>query len=199
MLVPNTFVAALALLAAPVAGLSSAAISRFQATDLGTHRNASVPKLVHAAAITGGLLWTVYDDESLPMLNVTEAEGSNNTLERRCGSNNVICDYANYRANSPLCGILVSYFAEPDAVNWWATSFTAQCMTAEELPSPEDRCCVSWPYRVTGLKVSMLWGAAAPSRAKCTRDVLVSARATDVDLAGACTVQCMSNRPDGCY
>ncbi len=80
MLVPNTFVAALALLAAPVAGLSSAAISRFQATDLGTHRNASVPKLVHAAAITGGLLWTVYDDESLPMLNVTEAEAATRPL-----------------------------------------------------------------------------------------------------------------------
>ncbi len=46
---------------------------------------------------------------------------------------------------------------------------------------------------MTGLKVSMLWGAAAPSRAKCTRDVLVSARATDVDSpaparCGACLI-----------
>ncbi len=197
MLVSTTVAAALALLATPAAGLSSAAAAAIRATDLGAHRNSTVPKRVHAEVVTGGFLWTVYDDESLPTLNVSAAEPS--TLERRCGSNNIICDWVNYRANSPLCSILVSYAAEADAPKWDASYYTSHCFDSEELPYPENRCCISWPYRVTGLKASMLWGAAAPSRSKCTRDVLVSARATDVDLAGTCTVQCMSNRPDGCY
>ena len=183
MLVSATFVAALALLATPTAGIPSATAA--------TLRNASSPKLVHAEVING-LLWTVYDDESKPLLNATGNEPS--SLERRCGSNNIICDYINFRANSPLCGMVIDYLG---ATTVGMGSFTDQCLPADEL-GDNNRCCVSWSRRISGLAASMLVGAAAPMRSQCSWDTLVSARATDVDLAGTCAVQCLSNRPDGC-
>jgi hypothetical protein len=173
----------------------NAAPAAITAEGLGA-RNASAPKLVHAQAVNG-LLWTVYDDESRPLLEDLVRESSK--LERRCGSNNIQCDYVNWRANSPLCSMIVDLVASDWARQHFIGPHTDICMTAEELPDNEDTCCISWPVRLPDLKFSMLWGAAAPMRSRCTRDNFVSARATDVDLAGTCTVQCLSSRPDGCY
>ncbi len=194
MLVSATFVAALAFLVTPTAGMPSATAPTARADALGAFRNTSFPKLVHAEVING-LLWTVYDDESKPLLNATGHEPSR--LERRCGSNNIICDYVGFRANSALCGIIVDYLGSSYAVNVGVATYTDQCLTSEEL-GDNNRCCVSWSMRVSGLTASMLWGAAAPMRSQCSRDNLVSARATDVLLASTCAVQCLSNRPDGC-
>ena len=194
MLVPITFVAALALLAAPGAALPSATAIAGSADTLEAFRDASLPDLVYAEAIKGGL-WTVYDDKSKPLLNVTANQSS--SLNRRCGSNNIFCDYANFRANTAICGLLMDVLGDPVNRDLSLTPYTDQCFTATNV-ADNNMCCISWDRRIAGLKINMLFGAAAPQLSRCARDGLVSARATDVDLAGFCAVQCMSNRKTGC-
>jgi len=194
MLVPTTFLAALALLAAPAVAVPSMAGASVGADGLAA-RDAPLPKLVYAEAINGGL-WTIYDDESKPLLNVTDNKPAS-TLDRRCGSNNIACDYVNFRANSRICGALMDIMGDPQNIARSVAPWTEQCFTATNVQD-NNMCCITWSQRVAGLTVGMLFGAAGPMLSRCSRDELVSARATDVDLAGTCAVQCMSNRNSGC-
>ncbi|KAK4031529.1 hypothetical protein C8A01DRAFT_42029 [Parachaetomium inaequale] len=138
----------------------------------------SVPALGLLVARDGGL-WTIYDDESKSLVNATAPEAA--SIQRRCGGNNIHCDYVGFRARADLCGHLMDILGAPENRDLSMTP-----------------CCISWSARVTGLKVNMLFGAAGPMLGQCARDNLVSARATDVDLNGSCVAQCMSNRPEGC-
>jgi hypothetical protein len=157
-------------------------------------------ELINTKAVQGGVI-TVYNDASLPLVNVTAAadlsSAPGSTLARRCGSNTIFCDYANFRARSDLCGHLMDILGSPENRDLSMTPYTSQCFTATNIAT-NNRCCISWSRQVTGLKVNMLFGAAAPQLSQCSRDGLVSARAIDVDLAGACVAQCLSSRPDGC-
>ena len=167
-------------------------VTAFATDALEAFRDASLPNLVYAEAVKGGL-WTVYDDKSKPLLNVT----ANQSSSRRCGSNSIFCDYVNFRANSAICGLLMDVLGDPSNRDLSVTPYTDQCFTATDV-ADNNMCCISWDRRIAGVKIRNLFGAADPELSRCSRDGLISARATDVDLAGFCAVQCMSNRKTGC-
>jgi hypothetical protein len=162
--------------------------------------NATAPNLVYAEAINGGL-WTVYDDESLPLLDLTSADGEAQArgLERRCGSNSVGCDFANNRAIAGICGKLMDVMGAPENRDRLISqTLSSQCFTATNIQN-NNRCCIAWSQRVGGIRSHYLFNAASTMLNRCTRNDLISAWATDVDLAGYCMTQCTSNRPDGCH
>ncbi|KAK3899493.1 hypothetical protein C8A05DRAFT_18081, partial [Staphylotrichum tortipilum] len=115
-------------------------------------------------------------------------------LAPRCGSNIVTCDFASYRAPAAVCGRLMDILGDPATRITEIGGVTAQCYTA----SDGGKCCISWSRRVAGLRVEMLFGAAVEMMRQCARDGRVSGMAMDVDLAGVCTVQCLSGREGGC-
>lgn len=189
MVAPTSILASLVFVASRALALPSAAVTT--GSDLDAFRNTTSPKLVHAEVVNG-YLWTIYDDESLPLLSADEGR-----LERRCGSNAVGCDYYNNRAIAGICGLLMDAMGDPGNRDRSVTPFTSQCFTATNIPD-NNRCCITWSRRVDGVKVHYLFPAAASTLRQCTRNDLVSGWASDVDLAGACVTQCMSNRETGC-
>lgn len=139
--------------------------------------------------------FTVYDNKALPLLTADSADGAP-ALQRRCGSNQVRCDYQSYRADTRICGLLMDAVGGDARLS--ASQLTDLCFTVSNPDlQGNPRCCMSWPRRISGLVRGHLLGAATASF-RCDRDTLVSAYVSDVDLNGYCTVQCLSNRPDGC-
>jgi hypothetical protein len=197
----SSVAAALALLAARSAlALPSAATSNVDASETG----ASSIKLVHSEIIEGGLVWAVYNDESLPVLDVSSADDSSavqarsGPLDRRCGSNNVFCDFAAYRARTLVCGNLMDVLGDPARrVKIIDQNETSECLINLVVPN-NHQCCISWSAQVPGLYTQYLFPAVEKMMPMCARDGLVSARATDVQLAGSCVTQCLSDRATGC-
>jgi hypothetical protein len=102
LLFSTTSIATLALLVAGTTAIPT--------TNAANVLDACSLELTNTKIVEGGVV-TLYTDVSLPLVNVTaatldSAPGSN--LARRCGSNAIVCDSANFRARPDLCGCLSS-------------------------------------------------------------------------------------------
>jgi hypothetical protein len=201
----SSVAAALALLAARSA-LALPSAPPFS-LDAASKAGRSSLKLVHYEAVEHGIL-AVYNDESLPVLDLSNTDisevearrsSSNTTLERRCGSNNVVCDFTNNRAPAWVCGQLMDYLGEPANRNKAVEQrgYTSQCLWTG-IPPHIEHCCISWSARVPGLYTNYLFPAVEKMLPQCVRDGLVSAKATDVQLAVSCVAQCLSDQQVGC-
>ncbi|EJD46683.1 hypothetical protein AURDEDRAFT_63090 [Auricularia subglabra TFB-10046 SS5] len=107
-----------------------------------------------------------------------------------CGSNDVVCDSSNV-PSSDACSNLLNVLNSNGGVQLDPTARSI-CQSANGF-----QCCVSWASNVSGLHVGDLVSAASKSYNSCVVNGR-SARTLNTNLNGVCTVQCLSNRPDGC-
>lgn len=124
-------------------------------------------------------------DKSLPI-----ASNETSALNKRCGSNQIHCDYTYNRAITGICGLLMDALGGDAGLS--ASQYTSLCFTATNLAN-NNMCCVSWQETIPGLKRGHLLSAAT-STFSCSQNELVSGWAGDVSLNGVCTVQCLTNQ-----
>lgn len=107
-------------------------------------------------------------------------------VQARCGSNQVHCSNSNL-AYATACGKLFSSLSNnPKGVinpNVRGIIYVGD----------GGNCVFSWHHHVPGIQNSDLISAASAMIWRCARNVGLSAYATDVNLHGVCTVQCMSS------
>lgn len=112
--------------------------------------------------------------------------------EKRCGSNYVIC-YSSHKASNGVCQSLLSALSA-NSGNTVSRSPRAVCQG-----QGDNSCCTSWSVEVGGnLRYGDLYDAANKIIGQCNSGGSISGLARDVNLAGTCTTQCLSNRASGC-
>jgi hypothetical protein len=115
--------------------------------------------------------------------------GTANDTGILCGSNQVICHDSNQVFDSYCYDVLSAL----------------QSQSNQQVPvSPRsfcvNGCCVSWANDANGLLYGDLIPAAESVLANCVQSDsgYVSGLTRDTLLAGTCTTQCLSDRPQGC-
>lgn len=132
-------------------------------------------------------LWGVSDNGVVATPDLVD-DVAHPQVDRRCGSNQVVCDGSNM-AYTSVCNALISTLSGAGV----STSPRAICLSQSG-----NQCCISWGNVVPGLVQNSLYNAANNARNGCGGGGLVSAVVRDVSLHGVCTNQCLSNRPTGC-
>ncbi|KAJ7615832.1 hypothetical protein FB45DRAFT_757343 [Roridomyces roridus] len=109
----------------------------------------------------------------------------------QCNGDNVNCNLK-FAANRVACQQLVnSITANPNHVLPPSPRFICLSLNG-------DQCCVSWADNVQGLTQGALLPVAQAQLECEPGNPVLSSFASDVDLNGECTTQCLSNRPNGC-
>ena len=167
--------------------LAAAGLAHIQAATIPPKVHNTTLVLLESRPVNGGVLETW----GLPTLNdvaAFSAQASEDipTLHRRCGSNNIFCD-GNNLAYRPACERLLEIFdkdqgrdVDPRALGLWMNYDIGMC-------------AVSWHHTVPGLKYGHLVKAGYNTFWECFKGRGVSGYATDVNLNGVCTVQCLSS------
>lgn len=120
------------------------------------------------------------------------ATAANENAKRACGDNFVVCS-GSHKASNSVCQSLLS------ALNNNRQTTVSRSPRAVCQGQSNNQCCTSWSIEVNGnLQYGHLYDAASKVISQCNSGGSISGLARDVDLAGTCTTQCVSNRANGC-
>ncbi|KAH6630622.1 hypothetical protein B0J18DRAFT_364340 [Chaetomium sp. MPI-SDFR-AT-0129] len=121
-----------------------------------------------------------------------EFANANANTKRDCGTNDVKCS-GSHKASNGVCQALLSAL-KANGGNTVSRSPRAVCQGQNN-----NQCCASWSVEVDGnLLYGDLYDAANKVIGQCNSGGSVSGLARNVNLAGTCATQCLSNRANGC-
>lgn len=119
------------------------------------------------------------------------------TLAKRCGSNQVSCDFSRNLAPLDLCLALINRMAGAPENGQPTPGSRLQCSLRPG--NINEKCCIGWAHVVNqGTTNHVLVPAAVDTYNRCQRGGRVSGLAVDVLLGSTCTKQCLSNPGDWC-
>ncbi|KAL2130455.1 hypothetical protein VTI74DRAFT_6366 [Chaetomium olivicolor] len=112
------------------------------------------------------------------------------SVQRRCGSNQVHCATSNYALTTSCEELINVLWSNPGG---WLPDDVRVISYASR---PDLTCAISWYNRVPNNRYAYLIPAAQSTFENCKHRSAtggVTGYATDVNLNGVCTVQCLSN------
>ncbi|KAH8768137.1 hypothetical protein F5883DRAFT_68893 [Diaporthe sp. PMI_573] len=175
-------------LASLIGAQSAAIVTRDQTSQQEQDSGEALVLLNSEITPVGNLtIWGVPDNENSTTTAIID-DAAHSDVQRRCGSNLIECNSSN-TAYTTVCSALIGTLSSAGV----STSPRSICLTQSG-----NRCCISWANAVPGMVQRDLYNAANNARSICGGGGTVSARVRDVNLHGVCTIQCLSNRPEGC-
>jgi hypothetical protein len=118
-------------------------------------------------------------------------------LAKRCGSNQVSCDFSRNLAPLDLCLTLINRMAGAPENGQPTPGARLQCSLRPG--NINEKCCIGWAHVLNqGTTNHVLVPAAVDTYNRCQRGGRVSGLAVDVLLGSTCTKQCLSNPGDWC-